>query len=124
MHVFIYGGFFASETVTCHITTFEIHGNKEGRLNMDAYVIRGQAQSLIEVICSLVSPIRRKRSLPDTQEVKLMSCYRVSVSNDGIHHGKPLDMCVYNSECQTLSNSSSGMLTVNIKEGYCFIDGL
>ncbi|XP_053378839.1 uncharacterized protein LOC123563039 [Mercenaria mercenaria] len=123
-HVFIYGGFFASESVTCHITTFETHANKEGRLNMDAYTIRGQAQSLIEVICSLVSPIRRKRSLPDTQEVKLMSCYRVSVSNDGIHHGTPLEMCVYNSECQTFSNSSSGMLTANIKKEYCFIDGL
>ncbi|XP_053379800.1 uncharacterized protein LOC128548570 [Mercenaria mercenaria] len=123
-HVFIYGGFFASETVTCHITTFEIYANNEGRLNMDAYVIRGQAESLIEVICSLVSPIRRKRSLSDLQEVKLMSCYKVSVSNDGIHHGTPIEMCVYNSECQTVSKSLSGMLTANIKEGYCFIDGL
>ncbi|XP_053388851.1 uncharacterized protein LOC128551921 [Mercenaria mercenaria] len=123
-HVFIYGGFFASESVTCHITTFETRANKEGRLNMDAYVIRGQTQSLIEVICSLVSPITRKGSLSDPQEVKLLSCYRVSVSNDGIHHGTPLEMCVYNSECQTLSKSSSGMLTADIKEGYCFINGL
>lgn len=93
---------------------------KKGRQNLDAYVVRGQAQSLIEVICPLATPIRRKRSVPNTQDVKLLSCYGVAVSNDGIHHGSPIAMCVYNSKCQSLYNDSNGLLTAKINVSCSF----
>lgn len=81
---------------------------------MDAYVLPGQAQTLIEVICPL-RPNRQVRSMLDIQDVKLISCYQVSVSNDGIHHGLPLEMCAYNSECQHITNRSDGILSAEIK---------
>ncbi|KAL4239800.1 hypothetical protein ACF0H5_000603 [Mactra antiquata] len=122
-HISIYGGLFASETVSCHVTSYQTYADVEGKQDMDAYVIHGQAQSLVQVLCPL-APSRGKRSVYlQTEHVKLLSCYRVSVSNDGIHHNEPLKMCVFNSKCQTLENRADGTQITSIKDGYCFIDG-